>query len=59
MGGGSGELGELLAGFLADADAGLAAVGNEALEAETSLCSWRSRATRTWSKRRRPALRAS
>ena len=41
--GGSGELRELLAGFLADADAGLAAVGDEALEA---VIVSRSRATR-------------
>jgi len=32
---GLGELGKLLAGFLPDADAGLAGGGNEALEAET------------------------
>ena len=55
VGGGAGQLRELLAGFLADADAGFAARGNEAEEAG----SWRSRATITWSKRRRPARTAS
>ena len=55
MGGGLGQLRQLLAGFLANADAGLAADATR----RSRRSSWRSRATSTWSKRRLPALRAS